>query len=141
MQIDRLDTDILVIGGGIAAYKSLELIRLLKQQGITVRCVCSPAATQFVTPLSVASLSGEKVYTDLFSLVDEAEMVQILGREFNLTPMPDLGGSQIDPSVVRYISIERAQQNACIPLFKIENKLVVAIANPLELMVLDEIEE
>jgi phosphopantothenoylcysteine decarboxylase / phosphopantothenate---cysteine ligase len=68
---------LLIIGGGIAAYKSLELIRLLKGKSITVRCILTKAAEHFVTPLSVAALSGEKVYSDLFSLTDETEMGHI----------------------------------------------------------------
>jgi phosphopantothenoylcysteine decarboxylase/phosphopantothenate--cysteine ligase len=76
---------LLIIGGGIAAYKSLELIRLLSKQGIGCRCILTKAAEEFVTPLSVASLSGEKVYTDLFSLTDEAEMGHIqLSRSADL---------------------------------------------------------
>lgn len=70
-------TVLLIIGGGIAAYKSLELIRLLKQRGARVRTIMTKAAEEFVTPLSVASLSGEKVYTHLFSLTDEVEMGHI----------------------------------------------------------------
>ena len=68
---------LLIIGGGIAAYKSLELIRALKTRGASVRAIMTAAAAEFVTPLSVASLSGEKVYSDLFSLTDEAEMGHI----------------------------------------------------------------
>jgi phosphopantothenoylcysteine decarboxylase / phosphopantothenate---cysteine ligase len=68
---------LLIIGGGIAAYKSLELIRLLKARNIAVRTIMTRAAEQFVTPLSVASLTGEKVNTDLFSLTDEVEMGHI----------------------------------------------------------------
>ncbi|HWL70552.1 MAG TPA: bifunctional phosphopantothenoylcysteine decarboxylase/phosphopantothenate--cysteine ligase CoaBC [Geminicoccus sp.] len=76
---------LLVIGGGIAAYKCLELIRRLKERGIQVRCVLTEAAREFVTPLSVAALSVEKVYGDLFSLTDEAEMGHIrLSREADL---------------------------------------------------------
>jgi phosphopantothenoylcysteine decarboxylase/phosphopantothenate--cysteine ligase len=76
---------LLVIGGGIAAYKCLELIRRLKERGVEVRCVLTKGATNFVTPLSVAALSVEKVYTDLFSLTDEAEMGHIrLSREADL---------------------------------------------------------
>ena len=63
---------LLVIGGGIAAYKSLELIRRLRDRGASVRTVLTPAAREFVTPLSVATLSGEAVRDDLFSLTDEA---------------------------------------------------------------------
>jgi phosphopantothenoylcysteine decarboxylase/phosphopantothenate--cysteine ligase len=76
---------LLIIGGGIAAYKSLELIRELKKRGISVRCILTKAAEQFVTPLSVAALSGEKVYSDLFSLTDETEMGHIeLSRSADL---------------------------------------------------------
>jgi phosphopantothenoylcysteine decarboxylase / phosphopantothenate---cysteine ligase len=76
---------LLIIGGGIAAYKSLELIRLLKGKGIGVRCILTKAAEHFVTPLSVAALSGEKIYSDLFSLTDETEMGHIeLSRSTDL---------------------------------------------------------
>ena len=68
---------LLIIGGGIAAYKALELIREIGKRGGTVRAILTKAGAEFVTPLSVASLSGEKVYTDLFSLTDEAEMGHI----------------------------------------------------------------
>jgi phosphopantothenoylcysteine decarboxylase / phosphopantothenate---cysteine ligase len=68
---------LLIIGGGIAAYKSLELIRLLSKSGIAVKAIMTKAAQEFVTPLTVASLTGEKVYTDLFSLTDEVEMGHI----------------------------------------------------------------
>ena len=67
----------MIIGGGIAAYKTHELVRLLKTRGAVVRIILSKAAEQFVTPLSLASLSGEKVYTSLFSLTDEVEMGHI----------------------------------------------------------------
>jgi len=68
---------LLVIGGGVAAYKSLLLIRLLKGAGIGVRAVLTKGGTEFVTPLSVGALSGERVFTDLFDLTDEAEMGHI----------------------------------------------------------------
>jgi phosphopantothenoylcysteine decarboxylase/phosphopantothenate--cysteine ligase len=68
---------LLIIAGGIAAYKSLELIRRLKDRGARVRCILTKSGAEFITPLSVASLSGEKCYTDLFSLTDEAEMGHI----------------------------------------------------------------
>ena len=76
---------LLIISGGIAAYKALEFIRRLKDRGCQVRCILTEGGTEFVTPLSVAALSGEKVYTDLFSLTDEAEMGHIrLSREVDL---------------------------------------------------------
>lgn len=68
---------LLIIGGGIAAYKSLELIRRLRERGAEVRVVMTAAAQQFVSPLSAASLSGAAVRDDLFSLDDEAEMGHI----------------------------------------------------------------
>ena len=70
-------TVLLIIGGGIAAYKTHELVRLLKTRGAAVRIILTRAAEQFVTPLSLSGLSGEKVYTDLFSLTDEVEMGHI----------------------------------------------------------------
>jgi phosphopantothenoylcysteine decarboxylase / phosphopantothenate---cysteine ligase len=76
---------LLIIAGGIAAYKCLELIRRLRGEGVLVRCVMTPAAQQFVTPLSVASLSEDKVYGELWSLTDESEMGHIrLSREADL---------------------------------------------------------
>ena len=68
---------LLIIGGGISAYKSLELIRLIKREGGSVTPVLTRAAEQFVTPLSVAALAGHKAYTHLFDLTDEAEMGHI----------------------------------------------------------------
>src|SRR5579875_1409547 len=76
---------LLVIGGGIAAYKALDLIRRLRERGATVRAVMTEAAKQFITPLSVASLTGESVHDALFSLTDEAEMGHIeLSRDADL---------------------------------------------------------
>jgi phosphopantothenoylcysteine decarboxylase / phosphopantothenate---cysteine ligase len=76
---------LLIIGGGIAAYKCLELIRRAQDMGLGVRCIMTRAAEQFVTPLSVAALSRERVFTDLFSLTDEAEMGHIeLSRSADL---------------------------------------------------------
>ena len=76
---------LLIISGGIAAYKSLDLIRRLKERGAGVRCVLTQGGAQFVTPLSVAALSEEAVFQDLFSLKDESEMGHIrLSREADL---------------------------------------------------------
>jgi phosphopantothenoylcysteine decarboxylase/phosphopantothenate--cysteine ligase len=76
---------LLIISGGIAAYKSLDLIRRLRERGAAVRAVMTAAATHFVTPLSVAALCEDKVYTDLWSLTDESEMGHIrLSREADL---------------------------------------------------------
>ena len=68
---------LLIIGGGIAAYKSLLLIRLLRGAGVAVTPVLTSAGAQFVTALSVSALAGEKVYSNLFDLTDEAEMGHI----------------------------------------------------------------
>lgn len=78
-------TILIIITGGIAAYKSLELIRLLRKSGAAVRVILTKAGAEFVTPLSVAALSGHAVYQDLFSLKDETEMGHIrLSREADL---------------------------------------------------------
>ncbi len=68
---------LLIIGGGIAAFKSLDLIRKLREQGAQVTPVLTKAAEEFVTPLSASALSAQKVYRDLFDLTDEAEMGHI----------------------------------------------------------------
>ena len=68
---------LLLVGGGIAAYKALELIRLLRAEEVGVTCVLTRAGAQFVTPLSLQALSENRVYTDLFSLTDESEMGHI----------------------------------------------------------------
>ncbi len=76
---------LLIIGGGIAAYKSLELIRLIKKAGLDVRVVMTKAAHEFITPLTAAALSGDTVYTDLFDLTIESEMGHImLSRQADL---------------------------------------------------------
>jgi len=76
---------LLIVTGGIAAYKALELIRRLRERGAHVRCVLTRGGAQFVTPLSLAALSEDKVYQDLFSLTDEAEMGHIeLSRDADL---------------------------------------------------------
>ncbi|MDO9382011.1 MAG: bifunctional phosphopantothenoylcysteine decarboxylase/phosphopantothenate--cysteine ligase CoaBC [Hyphomicrobiaceae bacterium] len=76
---------LLIIGGGIAAYKCLDLIRRLREQGIAVRVVMTKAAQEFVTPLSVGALSNDRVFIDLFDLNDEREIGHIrLSREADL---------------------------------------------------------
>ncbi|PKR58864.1 bifunctional phosphopantothenoylcysteine decarboxylase/phosphopantothenate--cysteine ligase CoaBC [Thalassospira lohafexi] len=76
---------LLIISGGIAAYKVLEVIRRLRDRDINIRAVLTKGGAQFVTPLSVAALTENKVYQDLFSLTDEAEMGHIrLSREADL---------------------------------------------------------
>ena len=76
---------LLIVTGGIAAFKSLDLIRRLRERGASVRCVLTRSGAQFVTPLSLQALSEDKVYGDLFSLTDESEMGHIrLSREADL---------------------------------------------------------
>lgn len=76
---------LLLIGGGIAAYKSLDLIRRLRERGASVTPVLTRAGSEFVTPLSVSALAGRKVFQDLFDLTDESEMGHIeLSRSADL---------------------------------------------------------
>jgi phosphopantothenoylcysteine decarboxylase/phosphopantothenate--cysteine ligase len=76
---------LLIVGGGIAAYKALELVRLFRRAGVGVRTVLTKSATEFVTPLSVGTLSEDRVFTELFSLTDEQEIGHIeLSREADL---------------------------------------------------------
>ena len=76
---------LLIVGGGIAAYKALELTRLLRKAGVGVRPILTPAGAEFVTPLSLSALAEDKVYSELFSLTDEAEMGHIeLSRSADL---------------------------------------------------------
>ena len=76
---------LLIVGGGIAAYKACELIRLARKAGIAVKCVLTDAGAQFVTPMTLAALSENQVYTTLWDLKDEAEMGHIqLSREADL---------------------------------------------------------
>ena len=76
---------LLVVGGGIAAYKAAEFVRLCRKGGIAVRCVLTEAATHFVTPMTLAALSEQQVFTTLWDLKDETEMGHIqLSREADL---------------------------------------------------------
>jgi len=76
---------LLIIGGGIAAYKSLDLIRRLKERGFAVRCILTKAAQEFVTPLAAGALSGGRVFTDLFDAATEFDVGHIrLARESDL---------------------------------------------------------
>lgn len=91
---------LLIISGGIAAYKSLELIRLLRKEGASVRCILTRGGAEFITPLSVASLSEQPVYTDLFSLKDETEMGHIrLSREADLVVVAPASANMISKMV------------------------------------------
>jgi phosphopantothenoylcysteine decarboxylase/phosphopantothenate--cysteine ligase len=73
----RTRSILLIISGGIAAFKALDLIRRLRERQVRVVPVLTRAAEEFVTPLTVSALAGEKVYRDLFDLTDEAEMGHI----------------------------------------------------------------
>jgi len=76
---------LLIVGGGVAAYKALELARLFRKAGVAVRPIMTPAAAEFVTPLSLAAICEDKVYAELFSLTDEAQMGHIeLSRSADL---------------------------------------------------------
>jgi phosphopantothenoylcysteine decarboxylase / phosphopantothenate---cysteine ligase len=76
---------LLIIGGGIAAYKALDLIRRLKEHSLTVRCILTKAAQEFITPLSAGALSGERAFTDLFDQESEFDVGHIrLAREADL---------------------------------------------------------
>jgi phosphopantothenoylcysteine decarboxylase/phosphopantothenate--cysteine ligase len=76
---------LLIIGGGIAAYKSLDLIRRLRERGVNVRAILTPGGAEFITPLSVAAISGERCFTELFSHQDEFDIGHIrLSREADL---------------------------------------------------------
>jgi phosphopantothenoylcysteine decarboxylase/phosphopantothenate--cysteine ligase len=76
---------LLIMGGGIAAYKSLELIRRLRERGASVRCILTAGAQEFITPLSASALSGQRSHTDLFDREDEADIGHIrLARDADL---------------------------------------------------------
>ena len=76
---------LIIITGSVAAYKTLDLISQLTKASFQVSCIMTKAAQEFITPLSAASLIGKNIYTDLFSLKDEAEMGHInLSRENDL---------------------------------------------------------
>src|SRR4028118_2418277 len=68
---------LLVIGGGIAAYKSLDLIRRLRERGASVRCILTAGAQNFITPLAASAISGQRTHTDLFDREDEADIGHI----------------------------------------------------------------
>src|SRR3954451_4813340 len=76
---------LLIVGGGIAAYKACELVRLIRKAGGSVHCVLTAGGAKFVTPMTLAALSYQRVHTSLWALKDEAEMVHIqLSREADL---------------------------------------------------------
>src|SRR4028119_123467 len=78
---------LLIVGGGVAAYKACELVRLIRKAGGSVRCVLTKGGAQFVTPMTLAALSEQPVHTSLWDLKDEVEMGHI-----QLSRQADLGG-------------------------------------------------
>src|SRR5918997_1053529 len=113
---------LLVIGGGISAYKSLDLIRRMRERGADVRCILTEGAQRFVTPLAAAALSGHKAHTDLFDREDEAEIGHIrLAREADLVLVAPAtanlmarmaGGHADDPASTVLISTTPPNLNA-----------------------------
>lgn len=98
---------LLVVGGGIAAYKSCELVRLIRKGGGDVTCVVTKGGQQFVTPMSLAALSENQVYTSLFDLKNEVEMGHIeLSREADL--IDPLSPFNEPPTAVSDDFLERA---------------------------------
>lgn len=115
---------LLIISGGIAAYKSLELIRLLKKSGAEVRCILTAGGQQFITPLSVASLSGNPCYTDLWSLKDEAEMGHIrLSREADLVVV-----APASADLIARMAQGRADDLAATTLLATDKKILIVPA-------------
>ena len=117
-------TILLIISGGIAAYKSLELIRRLRERGAAVRCVLTAGGSQFVTPLSVAALSEHRVYGDLFSLTDESEMGHIrLSREADLVVV-----APASADLIAKMAIGRADDLASTVLLATDKPVLIAPA-------------
>ena len=115
---------LLIISGGIAAYKSLELIRRLRERGAAVRCVLTAGGSQFVTPLSVAALSEHRVYGDLFSLTDESEMGHIrLSREADLVVV-----APASADLIAKMAIGRADDLASTVLLATDKPVLIAPA-------------
>jgi phosphopantothenoylcysteine decarboxylase/phosphopantothenate--cysteine ligase len=120
---------LLIIAGGIAAYKSLELIRRLKDRGVRVRAILTAGGAQFVTALSVASLSGEKVYQELFSLTDESEMGHIrLSREADLVVV-----APASADILSKMAHGRADDLATTALLATDKSVLVAPAMNVEM--------
>lgn len=115
---------LLVISGGIAAYKSLELIRLIRKAGGNVITILTQGGAQFVTPLSIAALSENPVYTDLFSLKDEAEMGHIrLSREADLIIV-----APASANLIARLAQGRAEDLASTALLAANKKIMIAPA-------------
>jgi phosphopantothenoylcysteine decarboxylase/phosphopantothenate--cysteine ligase len=115
---------LLVISGGIAAYKCLDLIRRLRERGAGVRTVLTRAGAEFVTPLSLAALSEEKVYSELFSLTDESEMGHIrLSREADLVVV-----APATADLIAKMAAGRADDLATVVLLATDKEVLIAPA-------------
>ena len=115
---------LLVVCGGIAAYKSLEIIRLLKKNGSKVKTILTKNAKNFITPLSVASLSQEKVYSDLFNSDDESEMDHIsLSRWSDIILV-----APITANTISKISFGLSEDLASTVIFASDKKIFLAPA-------------
>jgi len=115
---------VLIISGSIAAYKSLDVIRRLRERGYDVRSILTKGGAEFITPLSVASLSGNPVYSDLFSLKDEVEMGHIrLSREADLIVV-----APASADIIAKMATGRADDIATATLLASNKKILVAPA-------------
>src|SRR5579875_975834 len=115
---------LLIVSGGIAAYKALELIRLLRAEGIGVTCVLSRNAAHFVTPLALQALSENRVYSELFSLTDESEMGHIqLSRAADLVVV-----APASADILAKLAAGLAGVMASTPLLATDKRVLVAPA-------------
>jgi phosphopantothenoylcysteine decarboxylase/phosphopantothenate--cysteine ligase len=115
---------LLIVSGGIAAYKSLELIRRLREKGARVRCILTRAGAEFVTPLSLSALSGDRVYGELFDLTDEAEMGHIqLSRDADLLVV-----APASADILAKMALGRADDLASTALLATDKAVLVAPA-------------
>lgn len=120
---------LLIITGSIAAYKSLELIRLLRKENVRVRVILTPGGAEFITPLSCAALTEEPVYSDLFSLTDETEMGHIrLAREADLVVV-----APATADILAKIAEGRADDLASTTLLTTTRPIIVAPAMNVEM--------
>jgi phosphopantothenoylcysteine decarboxylase/phosphopantothenate--cysteine ligase len=115
---------LLIVTGGIAAYKSLELVRLLRKSGAWVTCVLTKGGAEFVTPLSLQALSENKVYTELFSLTDESEMGHIqLSRTADLIVV-----APVSADILAKMATGQASDLASTVLLATDKRVLVAPA-------------
>lgn len=115
---------LLIITGSIAAYKTLDLIRRLKEKHVEVTAVLTHSAEQFVTPMSVATLSGNKVYNNLFSLTDEVEIGHIqLSRQNDLVVV-----APATADIIAHMALGMASDLATTLLLATDKQVMVAPA-------------